>query len=210
MKPPGDSPLRCSQLIHAPLRGIGSPVLLLRRLVPFVLSLLTACDAGPRTFADVDGCRALRVLDLRGSEIASLDGLAELPRLRILDLADNTVSEVRGLAGRQLESLDLSGNALASARGIEGLPRLERLNLARNRLETLDGLRELPRLRELLVDANQLTDAAAVDALPAIELVNLNGNRLERFPRLVGRLAQHLWQDNPGFRSYRAEETRPK
>ncbi len=99
----------------------------------------------------------------------------------------------------------MSGNALASTRGIEGLPRLERLNLARNRLTTLAGLRDLPRLRQLWADDNQLTDAAAIDSLPAIELVNLNGNRLGRFPRLVSRLPQHLWQDNPGFRSYRTE-----
>ena len=49
-------------------------------------------------------------------------------------------------------------------------------------------------------------DASAVDELASLELVNLNGNRLERFPELVGRMPQHLWQDNPGTRRYWAEQ----
>ena len=68
------------------------------------------------------------------------------------------------------------------------------------RFASLDGLRDLPRLRRLLADDNRLTDAAAADGLPALEIVNLNGNRLERFPRLVSRMPRHLWQDNPGAR----------
>ena len=317
MRSHGDPTLPCGPLAYAPLRAAGSPLLVLRRLVPFLLSLLTACHAGPRSFLEVesgrlhldaaeaealrgllaaaglaprqlgidgelgsdqpnwieiddqghvwalglgaapnldslapladlprlsivrvrganltsledlacaesltgltvvdsglsslaglDGCRALQVLDLRGNQIESLDELAPLPALRILDLADNAISDVVGLAGRQsLESLDLSGNDLWSSFGLEQMPRLERLNLARNRVADLDGLLDLPRLRELLVDDNHLFDASGVDRLPALELVNLNGNHLERFPRLVERLPEHLWRDNPGPRRARA------
>jgi Leucine-rich repeat (LRR) protein len=167
------------------------------------LSHLRIHRGGLRSLAGLEGCPALRVLDLRGNAIESLAELAELPELRVLDLAGNAISRAAGLAGRErLESLDLSGNVLAGAAGIEDLASLERLDLARNRLASLAGLRALPRLRELLVDDNQLVDASAVDALPALELVNLNGNRLERFPRLVSRTPPHLWQDNPGTRRY--------
>ncbi len=318
MRDPGRGALRCSQLAFAPLHHAGAPLTLLRRLVPLLVPFLTACDAGPKTFRDVErgrlhldasdaealrgllaaagletrhlgmegelsetpnwvqvdgagrvwslglaaapeldsleplagllrlsrlrvrdarltgleglsglaelrflsvfssgleslggleGCDQLRVLDLRDNRLDSLAGLAELPGLRVLDLANNEISRVEDLAGRRLESLDLSGNRLETASGIEDLPALERLNLARNRLASLDGLRGLPSLRELLADDNRLVDAAAVDALLALELVNLNGNRLERFPALVDRLPQHLWQDNPGWRRHLAERT---
>jgi hypothetical protein len=106
----------------------------------------------------------LRVLDIRHSELATLDGLARVPGLQRLELVDNKLlSDVSALAALPaLEWLSLAG--------CTGLT-----DLSVERVVHLPPLDRLQALRDLSLGGDELAGLGPLSALPALERLQLDG-----------------------------------
>ncbi|MBF9018502.1 MULTISPECIES: leucine-rich repeat domain-containing protein [unclassified Oceanispirochaeta] len=106
--------------------------------------------------------RKLRILDISGNRISSLDkGIGRLRQLVYFNAADNELEilphQIGGL--RKLQILNLSGNRLqALGFSLDGLIKLKKLNLSGNCLETLPpGLNALFQLERVQLAYNDLS-----------------------------------------------------
>jgi hypothetical protein len=104
----------------------------------------------------------LKGLRPRSNTLCSqVDALAQLPRLRRLDVSSNRLSSLAGLAG---------------------LTSLEALCVERNRLPSLQGAEGLGRLVELYASGNGIaglqTEVRRLAGLPALEVLDLGDNPL--------------------------------
>ena len=144
-------------------------------------------------------------LDLSQRGVVELAGIEQLPNLRRLHLADNSLGDeamaalaplglldTLDVAGngltrvahlsalRSLRVLILSDNAITDLTPLAGLTGLEILDLGDNIVSDLRPLRGLRRLRQLNLDNNLVRDVAPLTALPQLRQVELSGNPLAR------------------------------
>lgn len=97
-----------------------------------------------RRIEGLEGLKRLQILDLHGNQIGYVDqNLGALSSLRILNLAGNSLRNIRNL-------------------GPHGLPCLTELNLKRNRIKSLEGLQKTPNLRKLFLANNDLQRLAYI------------------------------------------------
>jgi Leucine-rich repeat (LRR) protein len=114
-------------------------------------------------------------------ELASLEGLDEIPSLELLDLARTSVDDARLLAScPALRELSLA-DSLVTDVGIEGLERiatLETLNLVEcSHITSVTGLRHCTALRALFLERTRVTDSGIlglerIATLTALSLAN--------------------------------------
>uniref|UniRef100_A0A0A9CKB8 Uncharacterized protein n=1 Tax=Arundo donax TaxID=35708 RepID=A0A0A9CKB8_ARUDO len=107
--------------------------------------------------------KGLHSLDLSRNKIASIDGLRELTRLRVLNLSYNRISRI--------------GHGLSSCTAIR------ELYLAGNKISDVEGLHRLLKLAVLDVSFNKITTAKSLGQLVAnyssLRALNLVGNSVQ-------------------------------
>lgn len=131
-------------------------------------------DDYPEDSTDIDlvHCRIGSIPSLRLSRFTTVERLClrqnaiptiQFPerfgqKLQDLDLYDNLIKHVDGLAGfaKSLESLDLSFNKIKHIRGLDRLTELRDLYLVQNRIQKIEGLEGLGKLRMLELAANRI------------------------------------------------------
>lgn len=122
----------------------------------FNLKLSTYADGQPIT--DIPYLEYLANLETLNIEapLASLERLADLPKLRSVSVAFNrSVSDVAPLARLPLlEVLHLRSNEIVDISPLSGLGRLQRLDLSDNLIEDLTPLMDLHQLRTLQASGN--------------------------------------------------------
>lgn len=147
----------------------------------------------------------LESLDLSGNQLTRLpDGLAALPRLRVLFASGNPLAEWPGVLG-DCPELSQVGLRRCSLRQVSGtaLPRnLRWLTLTENHLKVLpDALGDCVHLEKLMLAGNQLdTLPDRLAGLPRLALIRLAANRLTHLPPWLAelpRLAWLAWGHNP-------------
>lgn len=113
--------------------------------------------------APLSGMKKLESLWLSGNEITSLEGLAGMETLKNLALEYTMVTDFTPLKTvPNLRSLDISKiawrfpDAEIAFSGIEELVQLESLDVSQNDLKSIDFLRPLTGLRELLINYNEI------------------------------------------------------
>ena len=107
---------------------------------------------------------SLTCLDLTRCGMESLDALARLPRLELLNVSYNRLTTLDALQhSRSLKVCFARSNRISSLASVELLTALQSLDLECNALDALDALRPLwalPRLAELRLRGNLLPLAA--------------------------------------------------
>jgi hypothetical protein len=121
--------------------------------------------------------RRSTILTFRGLDNAPLQGLEEIPSLKLLDLSHTGVADVRSLAGcRALKELML-GSVVPDV-GIIGLERiatLEVLDLTLcKHITSVTSLRHCTALRELILDMTSVTDAGIAGLECIVTLTKLS------------------------------------
>ncbi|XP_072990069.1 uncharacterized protein [Typha latifolia] len=89
--------------------------------------------------------KSLHTLDLSRNKIATIEGLRELTRLRILNLSYNRISRIgQGLSNcTGIKELYLSGNKISDVEGLHRLLKLTILDLSFNKIITAKALGQL-------------------------------------------------------------------
>ncbi len=109
----------------------------------------------------------LTTLDLANNTILDLQGLAKLP-LTTLVLSNNIIRKLAPLHGMPLRQLDLSGNSISDVSPLGGLP-LTTLDLAGNPLSDIAGLSSL-KLTSLDLSRTAVRDLAPLAGMPLEQL----------------------------------------
>ncbi|CAK7235447.1 protein phosphatase regulatory subunit Sds22 [Sporothrix curviconia] len=128
------------------------------------------------------GFPALEELWLAKNKITSLDGLAGLPKLRLLSVQSNRIRDLSPLKDvPTLEELYVSHNALTSLTSLAGKP--EAAADDANKADTEDAATPttLPLLRVLDISNNQVTSFSGTEHLSALEEVWASYNRVVDF-----------------------------
>jgi hypothetical protein len=164
--------LRLLSLQHNQISGLNESLAAVRKLV--------FLDLYNNRVSDLSGLSLLsnlRVLMLGRNQISHIPDLRDLLRLDVLDLHGNLVSELgENLCSLSaLRVLNLASNRLrrVPAGALRGLAGLAELNLRRNKISALEGLEELPALRNLFASSNALDLEGARSALRCRALCEL-------------------------------------
>merc|ERR1712216_504296 len=127
------------------------------RLCPIAhqLPVIQKMDA---SLSSLKKCKHLR---LSTNSIDKITGLNGMEQLTILSLGRNQIRKIEGLEAVQdtLEQLWVSYNQIASLAGIEKLHNLQVLYMSNNKIDKwpeVERLKDLPKLRDLLMKGNPL------------------------------------------------------
>lgn len=130
----------------------------------------------------------LRQLSCMYNSISVMDASLHLaPKLELLDLSRNSISEVANMGGlSNLRVLDLSHNRLSSIEPmLHSCVMLQTLILKGNAIRSLAGIEDVKCLEELDVRWNlvgSLKEVARVAQLPEIRRVGMEGNPVAMMP----------------------------
>ncbi|KAF3357508.1 hypothetical protein VdG1_03296 [Verticillium dahliae VDG1] len=118
------------------------------------------------------------------NKITALDGLAALPKLRLLSIQSNRIRDLSPLADVPgLEELYISHNALTSLDGLAANKALRVLDISNNAVASVRGLAPLAALEEFWASYNQIADFNEVERelrdKAALTTVYFEGNPLQ-------------------------------
>lgn len=124
--------------------------------------------------------RELRNINLSYNEISDAVNLRLLPSLQAVDLSHNQLAYLPNLNLPRLRSLNLADNCIFYAEALSRLPELELVDLRRNNItscQSVAGLADLPRLRELWLEGNPVASApdyriATLSLLPTLRTLD--------------------------------------
>lgn len=132
-------------------------------------------DTGSHNLTDADlaelaFCTDLVYLDLYGSQVSDLSFIEQLPKLRLLCIANNHITDISALSAlAELEYLEIYMNAVSDFSPLAGLTKLASLNIARTALGDISALSGMKQLKMLWLMNNKITKddlTKLADALP--------------------------------------------
>lgn len=152
-----------------------------------------------KSFEDLALLPYLTSLTIQNCTLDSLEALASLEKLVILDLSGSKfpVEDLSILTTMpSLSSLTLSGCNLSTIEGLSGAENLTYLDLSNNTLRNLKVLTTMPALAELSLNHNAVTDLSDLSGLSNLVKLCLSHNSISNLTPLAGcaRLA-HLELD---------------
>jgi hypothetical protein len=159
------------------------------QIVELTLSTLSVSRIGPLAML-----KKLRTLHLRGERAdnkGNLDNFGPLRQLPLttLDLANNTILDLQGLAKLPLTTLVLRNNIIRKLAPLHGMP-LQHLDLSGNSISDLSPLAGMP-LSTLDLSGNPLSDIAALSGLKLTRL-ELSQTMVHDLSPLAGMPLEHL------------------
>ena len=120
----------------------------------------------------------LRIGSESGFTVTSLEDLAFLPNLKVLDVSGQQIGDWTPLTKAEgLTGLNLGGCALDGGAFLEALPQtLENLDLRDTGLTTVSFAGRLGKLRYLNISGNQVTDLSPLSGLSELATLAADGN----------------------------------
>lgn len=151
--------------------------------------IMSIRDAALTDTAGVAAFPNVTRLTLANHKITSVQELAHLKDLDDLDLSENEIARVSGLANAPLTVLNLSTNLIESLADFDGPPTLKQLTVNSCKISSIASLSDYPNLRSLQIidNAIETLDVDGVSSLTSLE-ARQNPLRttagLEAFPHL--------------------------
>ncbi|MEW4489772.1 leucine-rich repeat domain-containing protein [Thalassoglobus sp. JC818] len=131
--------------------------------------------------------KSIYILDARGEEIESLQGLEFCTNLSELKLSNNRISDLAPLADLiNLQSLSLTGNQIKSVKPLATLIKLQYIEIEDNQVESLEGLEPLTNLRAFYAEGNQISDLSPLASAEKLVSLNLNDNKVQDLSPIKG------------------------
>ncbi|AFN83664.1 hypothetical protein EROM_090470 [Encephalitozoon romaleae SJ-2008] len=116
-------------------------------------------------------------LDLSDNRIREISDLENVPRLKILDLSYNLISDIL-IPRMDIEELYLISNDISTIRGLD-LPRIKKLDLAVNDICRIENLGNCITLEELYLGSNRIRAVEGLEDLTSLKILDLQNNELE-------------------------------
>ena len=150
-------------------------VLLAGEVYPLSATELILSGKGLSDISALSDFKDLRILDLSNNEITELRPIMELSKLEKLSLSGNMISDLRPLIGLPLlKILDVSDNLIAETASVGSVEGLEELNLSGNQVQDFSGLGKLQSLKMLDLTDTGVSDADLPDLYPLKSLYSLD------------------------------------
>ena len=109
--------------------------------------------------------------------ISDLTPLADLPKIREIDICGGEISDLSPLANATgLKELFFAGNEIWDLSPLKGLTGLTRLNLENNEITDVSPLAGLINLTSLRLENNEILDFSPLDGLPASVIIVRHDN----------------------------------
>lgn len=125
----------------------------------------------------LEECQDLKVLNLADNSLTSLEGLSILKSLEMLQLRNNNIISIKGLENlKNLEFLDLSNNEISEITSLETLIELGALHLDGNHIKKISGLENTTKLLNLSLSNNHIKKIEGLDSLKKLESLSLSIN----------------------------------
>lgn len=116
-------------------------------------------------------------IDFSFNKITSGDSLKDVTTLKDINLSTNCLTKVFDITNlRNLEGLYLDDNEIQNLEGMGCSSALHTLSMIGNPLVSLEGIQNLPNVKELSFDDDLINDFSPLNALPTDGSVNINGN----------------------------------
>lgn len=138
--------------------------------------------------ASLTALTGLEILDLKGNNLTSLpDGMSDMARLRILNLAENAIESipVAELATLPLSELILRKNKLSGA-FVEGhgtsFPSLQSLDISCNQIRSIGPNLELPMLHTLVMSMNRVQELPDMSSWASLLTLTADENQISVIP----------------------------
>lgn len=148
---------------------------------------LTGTPLDSNDITAIGSAATLGELYLSGCGIASIDALAGLSQLTVLDLSDNQISDITALAGMpSLTELNLSGNQVSSITPLTAAAQLSVLNLSGNPIDSLGAISANTVLTELSASGCGISDLSPLENKTALTVLDISDNELEEIDTLQG------------------------
>ncbi|KYK56020.1 adenylate cyclase, ACY [Drechmeria coniospora] len=134
---------------------------------------------------------SLRELDVKFNSISSIDIIADLPKLELLQAAHNHVSSFVGKFER-IRQLRLNSNPLNKFEIIEPVPTLKTLNLSHAQLASIDSaFANMMNLERLVLDKNYFVSLPLqLGTLSKLEHFSIANNSVGELPPQIGCLTE--------------------
>ena len=159
------------------------------------ISELTSLDLSGKinNFTGLEAAINLTSLTLKDTEMTQrrlsklAEVLAELPKLRELDLGNTKIRNIVALSGlTKLTTLKLHGNNISDVSVLRNFSNLTELHLNDNTLNNIDGLASLTGLETLNLNGNRIVDVSPLSGLAGLKYLFLSRNRIVDVSPLAG------------------------
>ncbi|KAL3824014.1 hypothetical protein ACJIZ3_020043 [Penstemon smallii] len=127
---------------------------------------------------EIEHLHRLRILELGSNKLRVMENLENLSALEELWLGRNRIRTINLCGLKCIKKLSLQSNRLTSITGLEECVALEELYLSHNGIAKMEGLSTLVNLRVLDVASNKLTEVNDIENLPKLEDLWLNDNQI--------------------------------
>jgi protein phosphatase 1 regulatory subunit 7 len=136
---------------------------------------LDLSDNRIREICDLEKLPRLRILDMSYNLLTS--GMVPRMNLEELYLISNDIDEIPSLDLPVLKKLDMAVNSISEIKNLEKCTALEELYLGGNKIERLENIGFLEKLRVLDLQCNSLRSIDCRDVPKGVEVLMLSDNR---------------------------------
>ncbi|VTR63286.1 Internalin-A precursor [Actinobacillus pleuropneumoniae] len=119
-------------------------------------------------------------LQLNGNQIAKIQPLSKLTKLKNLELASNRFSDLSPLKtlSKSLTSLNIGSNGISDLRALEGMTQMIALSAENNQIKKLDPLKKMSNLSSLNLNSNLVYNLEPLKSLSKLHYLYLADNRV--------------------------------
>ena len=140
---------------------------------------LNNCSVTTEDLEYIGSCSNLEVLILSDCSLSTISSLRPLNKLRILDLSDNSISDVSPIVGTaSLDELYLGHNGIITLPSMEALSNLRILDLSYNALDSISRLSDCTALTRLNISHNKLVSVKPASSLTNLVFFNASNNQI--------------------------------
>ena len=168
----------------------------LKSLEKFVMTNNRLGPSLPSTFSELSN---LRELDLKYNTLTNIDVVSQLPKLEILSLDHNAISQFVG-SFECIRSVKLNSNPITKFEITEPVPTLKMLNLSNAQLASIDGsFNKMANLESLVLDRNYFVSLPnTIGNLRRLEHFSIANNSVGELPSEIGCLGELRFLDIRG------------
>lgn len=121
----------------------------------------------------------LGITNTKMTDLTQVKGLNKIAYINVLNVSNNQLASLKGIAGINVGEIDASHNAIRDISALKGSNRLNQLRLNNNglkKIEDIKGLEDITFLRTIIFRENQLVSLNGIEKVTGLYRVELGDN----------------------------------